>query len=207
MTWHWFVGGPDLKGRERFRRVSDDAPEVSHHTFTRMLPRRIDAQIRWGWDLSPSVWSLNVATMVNTGASSSIQRTSGRCRGEEAPERDIGEAAANIYKLLWEGEYMRPDCVRQRIQGDTANISDAIGLSATQRALVQNYRFMSARIPGTRQVRRSINHIVFISRIAYGLPLFMTATLSERHSILMIRLSRYRHMDPAIGIANPDFAR
>ena len=47
MTLPWFVGGPDLKGRERFRRVSDDAPEVSLNAFTRMLPRRVEAQIRW----------------------------------------------------------------------------------------------------------------------------------------------------------------
>jgi len=84
---------------------------------------------------------------------------------------------------------------------------DAIGLTATQRALVQNYRFMSARIPGTRQVRRSINHLVFSSRIVYGLPVFITITPSERHSILMIRLSRYRLHDPAIRVANPEFAR
>ena len=97
--------------------------------------------------------------------------------------------------------------MRQRVHGDTANILDAIGLSATQRALVHNYRFMSARIPGTRQVRRSINHLLFSSRVLYGLPVFMTITPSERHSIIMIRLSRYRFLDPAIGIANPEFAR
>ena len=93
---------------------------------------------------------------------------------EETQERDIAEAAAKVYKLLWEGEYIRADGVRQRVQGDTAKILDAIGLTATQRALVQNYRFMSARIPGTRQVRRSINHLVFSSRVVYGLPVFMT---------------------------------
>ena len=207
MTLPWFVGGPDLKGRERFRRVSDDAPEVSHNTFTRMLPRRVEAQIRWDWDLIPSVWGLNFATMVNTGASLSIQRTLRRSSGEETQERDIAEAAAKVYKLLWEGEYIRADGVRQRVQGDTAKILDAIGLTATQRALVQNYRFMSARIPGTRQVRRSINHLVFSSRVVYGLPVFMTITPSERHSMLMIRLIRYRLLDPAIRIANPEFAR
>ena len=57
------------------------------------------------------------------------------------------------------------------------------------------------------EVRRSINHLVFSSRIAYGLPVFMTFTPSERHSALMVRLSRYRRSDPAIRVANPDFAR
>ena len=35
----------------------------------------------------------------------------------------------------------------------------------------------------------------------------MTITPSERHSALVIRLSRYRRNDPAIQVANPDFAR
>ena len=41
------VGGPDLRGRERFRRHSADAPALSLEAFTRMLPRRVEAQIRW----------------------------------------------------------------------------------------------------------------------------------------------------------------
>ena len=35
----------------------------------------------------------------------------------------------------------------------------------------------------------------------------MTITPSERHSALVVRLSRYRRGDPAILVANPDFAR
>ena len=201
------VGGPDLRGRERFRRHSEDAPALSLEAFTRMLPRRVEAQIRWDWDLVPSVWSLNFATQVNTGASLSIQRTLRAGAGEETQEREIAQAAASVYRLLWEGEYVRKDGKRQRVQGDAANIVDAIGLTATQRALLQNYRFMSSRVPGTRQVRRSINHLVFSSRITYGLPIFMTITPSERHSAMMVRLSRYRRIDPAILVAKPDFAR
>ena len=82
----------------------------------------------------------------------------------------------------------------------------AIGLSQKQKSLILNYQFMSTRIPGTRQVRRSINHLVFSSRVIYGLPVFMTITPSERHSALMIRLSRYRRNDPAILFGSPEFA-
>ena len=38
------------------------------------------------------------------------------------------------------------------------------------------------------------------------MPVFMTITPSERHSALMVRLSRYRRGDLAILVANPDFA-
>ena len=150
------VGCPDLRGRERFRRHSEDAPALSLEAFTRMLPRRVEAQIRWDWDLVPSVWSLNFATQVNTGASLSIQRTLRAGGGEETQEREIAETAANVYRLLWEGEYVRKDGKRQRVQGDTAHIVDAIGLTSTHRALLQNYRFVSSLVPGTRQVWQHI---------------------------------------------------
>ena len=38
----------------------------------------------------------------------------------------------------------------------------------------------------------------FSARVVYGLPVFMTITPSERHSGLIIRLSRYRRNDPGI---------
>ena len=63
--------------------------------------------------------------------------------------------------------------------------------------MLQNYHFMSSRLAGTRQVRNSIRHIVFSSRIFYGAPVFMTFTPSERHSGLAIRLYRGRRNDPA----------
>ena len=56
---------------------------------------------------------------------------------------------------------------------------------------------MSSRLPGTRQVRNSIRHLIFSSRVFYGVPIFMTFTPSERHSGLAIRLYRGRTNDPA----------
>ena len=94
-------------------------------------------------------------------------------------KKAIGFAAARLYELLWSGEYTLPDGMRVPIQGDITTILDATGLTKTQRALLQNYEFMSARIPGTRQIRRSISHLVFSSRVVYGLPVFMTVAPSE----------------------------
>ena len=56
---------------------------------------------------------------------------------------------------------------------------------------------MSSRLPGTRQVRNSIRHVIFSSRVFYGIPVFMTFTPSERHSGLAIRLYRGRATDSA----------
>ena len=111
--------------------------------------------------------------------------------------KEMGKAAAKIYELLWNGEYIAPNGRRCAVQGDTSKIWQAIGLTRVQRALL-NYQCMIAKLPGTRQIRRNINHLIFSSRIVYGLPIFMTVTPSERHSCLAIRLTRYRRSDPAI---------
>ena len=74
LTLPWYVGGPDLQSRERFRRRDEDAPVVSLGSYVQMLPARVEAQIRWDWDLIPAVWSLWFATQVNLGASLAVRR-------------------------------------------------------------------------------------------------------------------------------------
>ena len=64
---------------------------------------------------------------------------------------------------------------------------------------------MSSRLPGTRQIRKMIGHVITAARVIYGNPLFMTVTPSERHSGLVIRLSRYRRSDPGLLLRRPEF--
>ena len=51
---------------------------------------------------------------------------------------------------------------------------------------------------GTQQIRLKIGHSLFGSRVVYGDGIFMTVTPSERHSGLVLRLSRYRREDPIV---------
>ena len=122
-------------------------------------------------------------------------------RGSQGQEQDadIGAATVRIYKLLWEGEYVNAAGKRVPVKGDISKIGQIIGLTSTEKAMLQNHHFMSSRLAGTRQVRNSIRHIVFSSRIFYGAPVFMTFTPSERHSGLAIRLYRGRRNDPAFA--------
>ena len=103
-----------------------------------------------------------------------------------------------------EGEYVDATGWRLPVRGDISKITRIIGLRNTEKALLQNFHFMSSRLPGTRQVRNSIRHIIFSSRIFYGAPVFMTLTPSERHSGLAIRLYRGRASDPAFHSAAKD---
>ena len=133
-----------------------------------------------------------------------------RClsRSAESPvlsEKKIGDAAARIFDLLWNGHYMDEVGRRCQMRGDVSKISKIIGLTPTEQMLLRNYHFMSSRLQGTRQVRRSINHVIFSARCIYGCPVFMTVTPSERHSGLAIRLSRYRRHDPGGTRSAQDF--
>ena len=90
------------------------------------------------------------------------------------------------------------------MKGDVSKITQIIGLTDVEKAMLRNYHFMSSRLPGTRQVRNLIRHTVFSSRIFYGAPVFATLTPSEKHSGLAIRLYRGRANDPAFTGATQD---
>ena len=170
-----------------------------------MMARRVEAQMRWDWDFNPAVWSLCFATKVNLGMSLAMQKALRHGEAEECGDRTIGAAVAKLYKLLQTGEYVASDGKRVPVKGDLSKAMQIVGLSATEKALLKNYQFMSGRIPGTRQIRRSINHLIFSARVFYGLPVIVTVTPSERHSGLMIRLTRYRRNDPAVACGKPEF--
>ena len=204
MTFPFCVGGPDFKHKERFRRGTGEWQSAfwDLNYFTEMCARRVEAQIRWDWDLGPGLWSLAFASKVNMHLSMAYTKSLKRLQylSEDDQELGVGEAAKRIYHLLWHGEYW--DESRQKrvpMQGNVSKLLDIIGLGDKERALIRNSQFMSGTLSGTRQIRRSINHIVFSSRIVYGNPIFMTVTPSERHSGLLLRLSRHRRNDPALA--------
>ena len=139
-----------------------------------MMAARCEYQIRADWDLNPGLWSLAFASKVNLGLSMSIQRALRRGAQAHETDADIGAVTVRIYKLLWDGEYMNPAGCRVKVNGDISKISQIIGLTNTEKAMLKNYQFMSSRLSGTRQVRNSIRHVIFSSRVFYGMPVFMT---------------------------------
>ena len=135
----WCVGGPDFYGCPRWRR-SGDAPRLSLDKFTQMMAERVEANIRWDWDLNPSLWSLSFASKVNLGVSMSIKRCLRRSgEAENANEKGIGEATANIYRLLQDGECVDGTGRRCKVRGDVSKIIQIIGLTPTQQMLLRNY--------------------------------------------------------------------
>ena len=205
ITLPWCVGGPDFPHKPPWRRRFLDAPKVSLHTFDAMMACRCEAQIRQDWDLGPGLRSLSFATKVNQGISMSIRRALSREEANSSSAQGIGEACSRIYKLLWDGEYLDSKGCRKQMKGDISKISQIIGLTPSERALLQNYQFMSSRLAGTRQVRSSIRFLVLSSRIFYGIPVFFSFTPTERHSGLALHLYRGRVNDPAYSKVSQDW--
>ena len=77
-----------------------------------------------------------------------------------------------------------------------------LGLTTLEKAILQNYTYMTAALAGTRQIRRRIGWVHVSSRIVHGVPHFMTVTPSEKHSGLCVRLMRYREGDPGLQTAH-----
>ena len=198
----YLVGGPDFPRQPRPRR-SVDEPRLHLGAWVKMAASNCLTQFRWDWDLVPGAWSLHFASEVNTGLSLGLRRAMRRGGVDNVTDADMQRHIMNIYKKLWDGEYMHNSGRRVPVKGDVSKISQIIGLSAEEKALVSNFQFMSGRLSGTRQMRRHIGHIVKSALIIYGCPVFMTVTPSERHSGLCIRLMRVRRKDPALttGIA------
>ena len=166
LTLPWYVGGPDFENQDRFRRRFADAPWLTLDAFSSMIPSRVEAQMRWDWDLAPALWSLAFASKVNLGVSLGFKRFLTNSGEGTASAKDIAETAKKLYKLLWEGEYINPTTnTRQPVKGDVSKIDRIIGLTEQQKQLIKNYHFMSSRIPGTHQIRRSISHSLFAARV------------------------------------------
>ena len=120
-------------------------------------------------------------------------------------DSQIGLAMKRVYELLHVGEYLDDFAQRRRLNGVISKLHRVIGLSPLQSAVVCNMFFMSANLPGTRQVRKNIGHVLTAARIVYGIPVFIAITSSERHSGLTCHLTRYPLNDPGIQVGSPEF--
>ena len=205
----WQVGGPDFQGQGgRWRRRFEDSPQLSLTNYTAMMARRVEAQIRWDWDLNPGLHSLSFASKVNKSVGIALRKGLGKLTDahEEPSDTNVGLAMKRLYEMLQDGEYKDESGKRKPIKGDMSKLHRLIGMSPLQEAIVRNMFFMSAKIEGTRQIRKMIGHVITGGRVVYGLPVYMTVTPSERHSGLAIRLSRYRRNDPGLRVGSPEFS-
>ena len=191
------VGGPDFPKQRRPRRTEADAPIISLDDFTALMSARCEYQIRADVEFLPGLWSLCFASKVNRGMTMSWSRALRRSGHDGTDPQKVIETVKRLYHLLWHGQYRDSQGRLVPVRGNISKLPQAMELSKEEKALIANYHFLSARVPGTRQIRNSIRHMIFASRIFYGIPVFITITPSIRHSRLLVRLFRGRRTDPA----------
>ena len=66
----------------------------------------------------------------------SIQRALRRGGNGHMDDAQIGAATVRIYKLLWEGQYVDAVGRRRPVRGDISKITQIIGLSSTEKAIL-----------------------------------------------------------------------
>lgn len=85
---------------------------------------------------------------------------------------------------------------RQPINGDTTKLQFAEGLTPQERRIAQQVNFLAMHLPGNPMTRKLMGQAQFGARVVYGDCVFMTISLNEQHSALVLRLFRARRSDP-----------
>ena len=103
----FLVGGPDFPGHARPRRCADaDSPRLNLGKWVGMVASSCLAQFWWDWEFVPGAWSLHFASEVNTSMCLSLRRAMQRGGADEVTDANLREHTANIYKKLWDGDYL-----------------------------------------------------------------------------------------------------
>ena len=199
-VFKYCLGMPDMPvftRRNRWRRTAD-APRVEPASWMRIFARRIEGQVSRDWTFGFASWNFVFRSAVNLSRtllaydSTSAEKTEGKL----TPQM-LQEGAVEICKGL-RGKYIDVDGKKKNVAGDMTKIRYIAGLSPAARRLLVNLEHTSRKLPGTQETRRQMRFDTNALRVRYGVPIFVTFSPDEAHSLLMVRLSRLRTQDPVL---------
>ena len=193
------VSGADFREEEKpwRRQKLEDAPRILPSVFVRGFARRVESACRTDWSALPILRS--VAHKFNAEHTMSpLAQFCGK-RGWTAETRaiDFVQAAQNLYKHLHTGTIGK-GVHRVPIAGDTSKLPLANGLTPLEKRMAWAQHFLAQNMPGSQQLRQIMGHSHFGARVVYGDCLFFTISPNEKHSCLVLRLSRFRLNDPHV---------
>ena len=84
----------------------------------------------------------------------------------------------------------------KRVNGDFTKVRYATTLNEAGKRLLQNLEHTSRQLKGTMEVRRTMRYQTNAGRNRRGVPIFVTFSPDEKHSVLLLRLHRSRKNDP-----------
>jgi hypothetical protein len=96
---------------------------------------------------------------------------------------------------------------RMPIAGDSTRLPFATGLSPLEKRLAWAQHFLARDMPGSQQIRQVMGHRQFGARVVYGDCIFFTVSPNEKHSLLTMRLSRFRANDPYVIHSEENFRK
>ena len=102
-----------------------------------------------------------------------------------------------LYQVLHTGHYKCGDSLRA-IAGDTTRLPYAVELEPEEQRVAQRVNFLAAHLPGNPLTRRMMGHVQLGARVVWGDCVFMTISMNEQHSGLVLRMFRARETDPLL---------
>ena len=199
------IGSPDLKYQERDRNVEGkkaDAPVVDFvDDWSKLIVQRAEAQFRRDLQLPFAVWNLVFRTVVNIG--SNMYAVSKMATSEDGKQTHIDgkvfrDAALTILQAL--GDTYTIGDMRLSVDGDLQKVRNTCRVQHNPMAqrMLSSMQATLKRIEGTQEIRTLMRHEITAYRVFYGTPIMVTFAPNEKHSTLMIRMSRMRRNDPMV---------
>ena len=188
---------PEWNGKQRYRR-GEEAPRVDPSLWVRIMSRRVEAQISRDWHFGFSSWNYLFRCAVNMSRTVYSYESALKEDGEPLTAKDLQDGAICIFKAL-QGSYVDMNGRRMPVNGDMTKVRYVSDLSVAAKRLLQNLEHTSRKMAGTQETRRIMRFDTHGNRVKYGVPIFITFTPDEGHSMIMIRLSRTRRRDPVFA--------
>ena len=159
------------------------------------MARRCEASLQKDWSFGFVSWNYVFRSAVNLSRTMyAYERKNGKNTEDVLTAEKLEKGAIQIVNALW-GKYQTPSGY-QKVNGDLTKVRWVEGLSPAAHRLLQNIEHYSRNLPGTQEARRMMRFETQALRILYGVPVFVTFSPDESHTLLMIRFSRTRTNDP-----------
>jgi hypothetical protein len=129
------VSGADYPNKHKWRRHAR-APFVDSGSFTRALPKRIEAGVRNDWTLVPAQRNLDAKWRALCGEDAAVKHEVDQKQPGNVHAAELTTAAAGLYKQLRVGHWFDGK-KRRKINHDVSKLRYATNLSSTEKNLVQ----------------------------------------------------------------------
>ena len=163
------------------------------------MARRAEGQMVRDWQLGFVSWNCRFKTAVNLSRTLwSYETVKQDGKDVKVTAQQLETAAIAIVKGL-RGTYVNPsDGKKMPVNGDLTKLKFLPGMSPVAKRILSNAEATTRKMSGTQETRRQMRFDTNALRVKYGVPIFVTFSPDEKHSLLMIRLSRTRRKDPVL---------